>query len=335
MRLLALFLFALFIPSAQPAALPACSVAVHDSYKTTGPDGMLYATWHPQVDLEYGCINDHEHGSNPALFLPGYKPLFGYSAKGSEVHAGFKVVVFDDRNSHRWLVLMHQGTANAQAAACARFHTLDFAAVDTRTHELLADLHFMGDFGIARAATEAREPLTPPACPNQAQEATADGSKGVRQFPVVDHGNVSYEPWRVYMPPSNNVLGFSGADFVMNTLNPRTACDTLSCTNVIQRGAGNVGNYRTISWRAGLLGFPAATAMRGEAYTDVRATQVLSSTDPLAVRQYLCPGLAVQTRADISDAQPHAGDMLFVAGEFVNRGREQPFRNNPWLTGAN
>ncbi len=43
-------------------------VRLHDSYWTRGPDGKVYATWHPPVVTENGeqCFFGHEHGDNPA-----------------------------------------------------------------------------------------------------------------------------------------------------------------------------------------------------------------------------------------------------------------------------
>jgi hypothetical protein len=53
----------------QPTRFDSCSVALHDSYSTRGPDGKLYPTWHPPVvrDPATGrrCTFGHEHGRNP------------------------------------------------------------------------------------------------------------------------------------------------------------------------------------------------------------------------------------------------------------------------------
>ena len=42
-----------------------CSVEVHSSYSTIGPDGKRYPTWHPPVDPASGCNFGHEHGRDP------------------------------------------------------------------------------------------------------------------------------------------------------------------------------------------------------------------------------------------------------------------------------
>src|SRR5439155_535816 len=131
----------------------------------------------------------------PALLRPGYRPAYGYvSARAGEqeAHTGFKSYAFTDEQGHRWLVTHHFGTGGL-ARACARFHAVDVAAVDTGSGALLADLHFMGDFGKAAVNTTGL-PLTPPMCPSQAAVADADQSLGVRLLPSLADGSVGYEP---------------------------------------------------------------------------------------------------------------------------------------------
>src|SRR5450755_4263926 len=33
-----------------PDSLDSCSPAIHDAYRTVGPDGKWYPTWHPPID---------------------------------------------------------------------------------------------------------------------------------------------------------------------------------------------------------------------------------------------------------------------------------------------
>jgi len=111
--------------------------------------------------------------------MPNFHPVYGYTAAAmgeSEPHAGFKSYVYDDRVGHRWLLTHHFGTGSIQRA-CVRFHTVDIAVADTARNMLLADLHLMGDFGKS-VVNKTGEPLTPPGCPNQADEADAAGSHG-------------------------------------------------------------------------------------------------------------------------------------------------------------
>ena len=42
-----------------PVAGRPCPQWVHDQYVTTGPDGKMYATWHPPVDPQFGCVFGH------------------------------------------------------------------------------------------------------------------------------------------------------------------------------------------------------------------------------------------------------------------------------------
>lgn len=207
-----LLLFVFFLPlmvaraDTPTVSLPPCTQAQHDSYKVQGPDGQWYATWHPQIDAYYGCYEDHEHGSNPALFAPGVYwqagsgkwPLFGYSAAQmgmSEGHPGFKIYVFETAGGRKWMLTQHQGTANAALAACTRYHTLDIQSDDI-------DIHGMADFGGAVENTTGT-----PIC-------GVVESSGMRQLPVGE-GSIGYEPWR-----TDVVSGTLDARLSFNTLNP-------------------------------------------------------------------------------------------------------------------
>lgn len=227
--ILILLLCVPFVAQADTPAvsLPRCTQAQHDSYTATGPDGAQYPTWHPQVDAYYGCYFDHEHGSNPALYSPGAHPLFGYSASlmgMQEGHAGFKVYVFE-AGGRRWLIVQHQGTARADLAACTRMHTLDVLSDGIQ-------LYTMADFGGAVENTTGT-----PIC-GEVQ------STGVRLLPV-GADSVGYEPWRA------DVAGQGlEARLTFNTLNPQTACDTLTCTATLPRadvGGLARGTLRTLT----------------------------------------------------------------------------------------
>lgn len=235
------------LPVAAPPTLPACTTAQHDRYTTTAPDGARYPTWHPHIDMAQGCVFDHEHGSNPALFLPGVRtaggvwPAFGYSAAQmgmSEGHAGFKVYVFRV-GSYRVMVLQHQGTANAALAACTRHHTLDIWLWNEATGQMDASAAQMADFGEARENTTGT-----PIC------GAVPNTTGVRLLPV-GTASTGYEPWR-----ADIVTGTLDARLTFNTLNPQTACADITCTTTLARtDAGNaggaaLGTYRqlTVEW---------------------------------------------------------------------------------------
>ena len=48
-----------------PGANDTCTPAIHDAYRTVGPDNKRYPTWHPPVDPVTGCRFGHEHGRDP------------------------------------------------------------------------------------------------------------------------------------------------------------------------------------------------------------------------------------------------------------------------------
>ena len=271
--LIAMLLLLPLLAPATPPTLPACTQAQHDSYKAPGPDGMLYPTWHPQVDLKFGCVFDHEHGSNPALFAPaaiyganvqGAWPLFGYSAARmgmAEGHAGFKVYVFDDGSGRRWMLTQHQGTANAALAACTRHHTLDAAVLDIASGAVLTTTYGMTDFGRAQS-NEAGTPALQTACDDQSIIPT---SAGARQFPVATGANVGYEPWRA---TSACAAGFCPSAITFNVKNPQTACNDLSCTAAVPRVPAwgpERGTWRELTIYAG-FGIPGVAVIDHSLY---------------------------------------------------------------------
>jgi hypothetical protein len=139
-----------------------------------------------------------------------------------EVHQGSKNIVFDDADGQRWMVTHHFGTAGL-ARACTRFHTVGIGIRRAIDGLLLADLHFMGDFGSA-VVNRTQEPLTPPSCPDQFAEAQADPSTGIRQLPARSAGSVFYEPWR--SDSADNMLGLTGT-FTVNATDAIVICNTI------------------------------------------------------------------------------------------------------------
>lgn len=305
-----------------PPALPACSAAVHDSYKALGPDGAYYPTWHPQIDVTHGCVFNHEHGSDPALFRPGWHPLFGYSARAMpEGHAGFKGVAFQ-ANGYRWYVTEHQGSANATLAACTRYHTFDLAIASEVA--VLADVHTMADFGRSEQNVGAIPLQT--ACANQA----AIPRNGVRQFPTKTSGDVGYEPWAASLP--GNVIGLNAAGFTLNVKNAQTACDTITCTVSLPRtdpanlNGPALGTWREVSVAAG-FGITATPAYSGTFTTNMDAT------GPGDTMQYIQPGLNAHTTTFLACKAWNAFAYIYdCTGALWD---ESPFRHNMFVTGAN
>ncbi len=329
---LALLLFApLFVPS--DVTLPVCSVAVHDTYKATGPDGAQYATWHPIVDSKNACHFDHEHGSNPASFgVPAGKsapmpPLFGYAAKDMpEGHAGFKVYVFEV-GGKRWQVLHHFGTGNAALAACNKHHTLDMRALDLATNTLLIDVHAMGDYGRSVNQQTPAVPLTPAACPNQAVGWIA-GTNGQRIIPIADQSPIGYEPWSG--AHAYNVFGSTTAAFTVNTTDPQSACDYITCTANVDLGT-NIGGFRFLTWTR--LGW-ASGANTGTFCTNAHGIAVLACSDSAALQQYVAPALNFTINNPTPGCRPWGRleyDYLCgVAGD-----NELYYKVNPFVTGVN
>jgi len=318
--------------AAGDVTIPLCSQAVHDGYpwRKVGPDGVMYVSWHPQIDRS-GCRFDHEHGSDPDLFVPGYQPLFGYTAAKhgmAEGNAGFKNYAFEDAGN-RWLITHHFGTANAMAAACARFHTVDVAVA--RNGVILANIHLMGDFGPARD-NQTQAYLTPAACPNQGPQAA--GSSGVRQIPVMDHGNIGYEPWRMDNRPL--LFGFSSQGLTFNTPTAQTACDTLDCTANIARtdGGGPArGAWRFLTNNNSGVHIWATATYSGTFYTDPMGMASRAANAPDAVQQYIAPGTDV-TFTTRADCWPYnAGGYWYDCSSGPHE--EMVFKFNPLITGAN
>jgi hypothetical protein len=282
------------VPSGQtvPKANDTCPAWVHDSYKVNGPDGKSYPTWHPQIDPVYWCYFRHEHGSDPSLLSPSIKPAYGYvSAVGgvSESHPGFKSYVFDDSQGNRWLLTHHFGTGSL-ARVCTRFHAIDVVAVRKSTSELLADLHILGDFGKA-VVNSTDQPLTPSACRDQAAQADASGSRGIRKIPVVSAGAVGYEPWRV--DGAGNVIGFNTSSLTFNTPDAVVICMDVNC-NVASPSA-NFGTKRFFSY---LSGFGVVAGPNsGTFYTDPRGKTVMTAGQAGAVRQFIKAGVNISLPA--------------------------------------
>jgi hypothetical protein len=294
------------VPAGQALPQPnqPCPSWVHDQYVASGPDGRTYATWHPQIDPVYWCYFGHEHGSNPNQFVPGYKPLFAYAsnvAEEDEPHPGFKSYAFEDGQGHRWLITHHFGTGSL-ARACVRFHATN-VAVASSSGEILADVHFMADFGKSVVNTTGQA-LTPPGCRDQASQA--GGSNGERQLPAASAGAVGYEPWR--LDAAATVLGLMGA-LTFNTTDPVVICNNTACDQAVPTGSSGTRRFFTYTRDFGF----SAPAHAGTFYTDVYGRTLMSAGQAGAVRQYVRPGFSVRV--------PYHGD------------NQTCFTKEPWAAG--
>ena len=316
--------------------LPLCSATVHGKYVTTAPDGKKYPTWHPQIDPVTGCHFDHEHGSNPAFASPnvGWNnpvgwPAFGYTASqvdNAEGHAGFKVYVLELQGL-LWTITQHMGTANAVAATCNRFHTLDIQARDGISGTLLVDVHMLADFGVSRAIVAPNEFLSPIACPGQSKDIP--GGRGVRYLPIASLGTGGGENWQVISMPGN-VLNFVPATIAFIASDAQTACDTIACTVNIKRD--DSGTTRQISFGPG-FGFTEG-GLRGEFYTDPQLKHTAEGGAGL-VRQYITPDFTfVLTDTARIACSPYGAEYYYLCGsEYIYR--QTQYLHNPLITGNN
>jgi hypothetical protein len=151
-----------------------CPANIHDRYQVTGPDGALYATWHPQIDPETGCYFAHEHGDDPRTSKADNSlPAFGYIGKQAamdEPHPGFKVFVVnagtvndEDRvaKAHTRIVA-HMGTSGPKRFT-ERMHSLEFDLVATESNHFvhvqgMADTGLAGDICQRDATTNDSDP---------------------------------------------------------------------------------------------------------------------------------------------------------------------------------
>jgi len=105
----------------SPSGPDTCTTAIHDSYNTVGPDGLLYPTWHPPVDPITGCTFGHEHGRDPsgsALFAEVGPIPFGY-ANQHLFESGFGSHRNEDHVGHKveWGNSLEMRTGNGGGAA--------------------------------------------------------------------------------------------------------------------------------------------------------------------------------------------------------------------------
>jgi len=287
-----------------PPSLPICTQAQHDKFTTKGPDGALYARWHPQVlriDANTFCLSRHEHGSDPGTVLPSlgwpYEVSaadvpFGYVAAHHmmpEAHEGFKVFAFDDREGHLWRISLHMGSSGA-GRVCVRFHEIQVLIVDSRTWDVLASVGFMGDFGRSRANNGGD--LTPTACPTQGADARADGSTGERQFRV-EPNTVEYAPWR--LDAKKLLIPIALPNWTVWTDNSINHCQDMTCDVLVPSynvyGKVNDGANRFFQLYPG-TGIKSTAVLSGTFYTDPLGRTLAEPGDPHAIKQYIRPGSA-------------------------------------------
>jgi len=210
-----------------PDGRPVCADWVHALHTTTGPDGLIYPTWHPQIDPVYGCVFGHEHGSDPRSFI-GFTgmPAFGYAAATagiSQSHFGYKVyVINDDGRGKAWMVTVHQESSGPERALPAsRYHEVSLYMVDTTpARTLLARFFVMADFG-------------PPASLCGTLPAGA-----YRAVPRIDCAN-TYESWITSIDIGGGIFR---AMPTFGILNSTTRVDPADLTRLLAQPSGVCGN---------------------------------------------------------------------------------------------
>jgi hypothetical protein len=234
--------------------------------------------------------------------LIGYAPPFEYVAfynnHQPELHEGFKGYVFrDEKQGIGWYIGVHSETG-VISRVCARVHTMNLAAKDLKTGELLLELFYKGDFG-ATSSNQDDKLLQPQLanCPNQASIANeTKAKKRVRVFSgAKDPGG--YEQWD---GGANRALGMDfpewGTGMGFDIRNPATGCNDTACSSA--RTTGESADRRTVEFHDlrisynNLLDKSDGVAADGFFYTDVYG--IVQDDDALNVlRQFVKPGFSV------------------------------------------
>lgn len=314
----------------QPKANETCPAWLDNLYVTTGPDGLSYKSWHPQIDPVYHCYFKHEHGSDPALVgLPGF--ALEYVAKvnnnQAEIHEGFKgIAIRDEAKKIGWYINIHAETHDLHRV-CTQKHTVVVVATDlTKTYpdNVLAMVGYKGDFGASIANRELAgndvviDNVTNPSfpnCPNQTTIANGlkdkDGNpiffKRIRVENIGDGklDNGGYENWQGGLTSElgMSVAGWFGGTtqprFKIDIRNPSTTCSDKTCAAAKQND-GNSGDERTFFVPDMKLEYTAVVRVKddfdgardGKFSTDVYGENVIVAA-PTAVKQFIKVGLNI------------------------------------------
>jgi hypothetical protein len=247
----------------------------------------------------------HEHGNSPDLFKPGFKVPFHIADMTEEGHVdenawGSKVYALPTMGQYRWMFTQHFGTWGV-ARVCQRYHEVGVYIMQPSTGELVAELHFMGDYGGAYTPNEAgpnnpgNVAYRPTACMNQAQDAQINPGGGVKHIPLfVGTDKLGYEPWTLGLGRVTPVLGLSvGPD--VNTPSLMQSCEAIICD--VPNTRGSDGSDRFVTWNDHFgLQAPAAstTANQGRFCTTAKADAVVPCGTAGSIEQFVKPGLSAE-----------------------------------------
>jgi hypothetical protein len=293
------------VPSGQAAPIPneTCPAWVHDqpAYMALGSNGELFHSWHRPIDPVYWCYLRHEHGDDPSLIHPDYRPRYHEAAAAggdTEFAEGFKGLSWVDPASGAIIhVVTHFGTSNVNSV-CKRFHEMSIAASLGGT--VVADVTFLGDFGeaVQNNTNEVPHRMSHPNCPGG---IAAPGSTGHRQMPVMTSiypggspNPVFYEPWRLDM--RSTMLGVNLRDWNINNPDPATICNDISCSQTVVTGKPGAQRFGIYQPGSGIT-TPAHANGSGFFWTNAYGTELRSAGDPGALRQFVRPGTAITLTA--------------------------------------
>ena len=288
----------------EPEVGQPCPAWVHDQYQAEGPDGQLYPSWHPQIDPVYTCTFGHEHGSNPDLLPGDHEVVFGYVADKldqDESNEGFKNFIMEDGDGNTWMLTVHGKTSSVRRY-CTQFHTVKVKVVDPEG-ELLADLHYKGDFGHSRNADS--DVIQPQECDEDQEEIKRASPFTAKSFPDADGEGVDgLEQWLTQVhtdvlsgAESGNLLGLATFSYVMYFINPALLCTDDRCENTVTKSSGE----RRYLIPVDAPGIDANRAAEdGTFYTDPYGNELRSEDDDDAVEQFVKPDLDVRLTGNIA-----------------------------------
>jgi hypothetical protein len=308
--------------STLPVANETCPAWLDSLYSTPGPDGVMYKSWHPQIDPAYWCYFRHEHGSDPALVgLPGWA-LEYVAAKNNnqmEIHEGFKgIAIRDTEHGYGWYFNVHSETHDLHRV-CTQKHTVVIIVTDlkkTYPDNIVAQLGYKGDFGASQINQDiaGKHPLIQGTgtCAKQSDIEAAVQGEYFKRIRVKNAGdgqdrNGDYEKWQGGLNPT---LGMDVADwfdggsekghefpkFEIDIRNPSTTCSDLTCSQTVTNDSH--GDERTLFVPNMTLKYNGTVKLLdpdgdGTFYTDVYGKVARQATDSDAIKQYMKPGLNI------------------------------------------
>ena len=287
----------------KPKPNQPCPEWVHNQYQAEGPNGRLYASWHPQLDPVYTCTFDHEHGSDPAL-LPGDQDVvFGYVADQlgqSESSEGFKNYIFEIEDGKMMMITLHAKLSN-ELHICRQFHTMKLKVVNSEG-ELEADLSFKADFGPSKDKEDGSL-VQPSGCEEDQAAIAEEAPFAAKVIPDADaEGVEGLLSWQPFVGPggnSGNALGLSMLSTVFYFENASLLPETGSDTKLVSTGEGGEQRYIIPIVDTVIAAASSVAGSDGKFCTDPYGNEQRGCDEDAAVEQYLKPGMQATWRGNI------------------------------------